>query len=66
MTYTSVMLKRHVKAELDEARRKLSLSWTQFFTVALPRCPSCGGLLFALGGTLRCAKCGGSWRLERA
>ena len=65
MTYTSVMLKRHVKAELDEARRKLSLSWTQFFTVALPRC-SCGGLVVAQGGTLRCARCGETWRLERA
>lgn len=66
MNYTSIMVKRETKEELDEARKTLSLSWTKFFAVALPRCPACGGLIVATGGVLRCARCGAVWRLERA
>lgn len=66
MSYASIIVKRETKEELDEARRALSLSWTKFFAVALPRCPACGGLVVAAGGVLKCVKCGAAWRLSQA
>lgn len=65
MTYSSIMVKQEVKSELDGIRKRLSLSWTKFFMLTLPRCPDCSGLIVAIGDMLKCAKCGTTWRLDR-